>query len=354
MVGLIISLIIRYALNFDILKRLFLVGTISFLFLIVPLIVFFLVPQMDNVSINNVSHIPVFIEGWLVDFLKGLLVTINYIISFWTSGVLTKISKFLFWATLIVTIIAALYKSILHRMLLLSFFICWFLYFISVVCGYYGYFGATGRSQEIYNVEMRHAVFFAPLIIVTIVIGGFMFINLIGSEQINNLFQKMELDGHINCLRRFRKIYFVGYCVFVLIYSFTGSREIYHREPIDDVRESVYLWEANDGYERDTLVHPVNNLNFHFYLYHSDINFTGKIWVLDHSIRKSNMIEVDSMLEQTGFMEKNEFYYIAAVNDSYIDCSKDYELFKKVVQKHGYQIKELRKGYSALLYVYKW
>jgi len=210
-----------------------------------PLLYYFLIPQMGHQNSIGVSHALVFQKNVIYSFFLGIFSILNFLfvktiplfllsivllacfLSF--IGLLSK-NKFLFsvWGTLVLVYI---------------------LYFVLVATSFYAYNEWDGK-RGCYNFGDRYTLYMAPLILLAIVYGIY---NLMGLIKRNILLRKS-----------------LNICVIVLVISFSFLNVWYLGwEKDSETRDAYHLWESVKGYNQYTLIDNFENPPFQFYFQHS-------------------------------------------------------------------------------------
>lgn len=290
---------------------------------VIPLVVFFVIPQMSLQGSSAISHWPFFRYNFLIDFLVGGGITLYSLF-----GGKTAIG-------VIVLIILCFFSLFIQPKVIgvpfLSMVITWTLYFAAVCCSYYGYNSWNPTSVGFMNLGGRYALFLVPGIVVILTIGM-------------GIVAKRIRDKN-------KKWYSVIVICAVLSFSVYCSLEMYRVSANgvskDDIREVTLAWYECEGYNSKTLLSQWDDAIFHFYLIHDDrydIKYDESIEVAD--IGSAEYDEMKDKLQGKGYLSNKDFYYITPNSG----CS---QTFLSVVKDAGYNIEKIYDGKSLLLYLTK-
>lgn len=336
-VGLYISLIIVFLKRHDrkSLKNISIVTVLVIVLAVVPLVCFFLVPQMKHQGSIGVSHFPVFVKNILYDYLSGGFAILTFVFTAFGTNKLMNVVLLGIVCIAGIFVFVSLIKEKKVLLFVIPLLITYTIYFVSVACSFYAYNYWT-NSFGCYNLGGRYALFFAPLIIVMLVIG------------IYSVLQDFKSRGN-------RKYKVVVFLILMGGLLFGGSeivKIIASPWRKDDIREVTAAWYENDAYNGRTLVHQWDDAMFQFYLIHNkdyDEEFQEKIEAADIWIRTADEVEMSRKLVEMGYLDLDAFYYISPIGN----YSESYIAFLNVMRANGYSVMELYAGNSCLLYVSK-
>lgn len=320
--------------NWKLLQRTIFITGIVLIVFVIPLIIFFLLPQMNKQGSVDVSHHPVFIYNIAIDFIISFVNSLRFFLG--GSGVLDLGLLICligggmagFFAGIV---IVKKEKEIFP--LLITILVSWTCYFIAVACSFYGYNNWSGALGT-YNIGGRYALFFIPVVLLTLVDGVRLFLDWV-REKRKSIYK--ILAGTVLA-------YAIVFCgIGVVKLDFVNWNK-------GDVRELVSAWYEADAYTSNTLVHQWEDAVFQFYLIHDqeyDESFQEQIYAAEIWIRTAEYSEMKEKLGEMGYLDMDEFYYICPVKQ-YTDS---YQAFIDVMEDHGFEIKRVYEENTALLHL---
>ncbi|WP_031552360.1 glycosyltransferase family 39 protein [Oribacterium sp. FC2011] len=299
-----------------------------------PLLTFFLIPQMTLQESISVSHVPYFTVNVFVDFIKGMIVCLSTFFKIHTYESMGLLFLGASMVAAIITIIMSIKTKGVLLKLIWVLNITWIMYFIAVACSFYGY-NSWADSYGCNNLGGRYALFFIPAVLVALILGIRQFMTYIVSI---NFYPGIIM-----------KICIIGFMIFclteIIMIDVTNWKK-------DDVREAVSFWYADGAYESKTLLHQWDDAMFNFYLRHNEVyedSFNKNIETAGMWIRSADEIEMTCKLEQMGYLEMDNFYYVTPV----INYSESLQTFLTIVEKKGYGVQYVYFGDSALIHLVK-
>lgn len=303
----------------------------------IPLLKFFVLPQMQQQGSLTVSHVPVWEGILLVDYVKGFFYKLIHLWYFSSADdpILSIIPVYLICFAFVLAFLGCILeeKNNMGRWLIFASALSYTVYYIAVLFSFYGY-NYWSDSKGTANLGTRYSIFLIPLITLFIVYGLY---SLLQSLRKNEAF-----------FRGTTIILCVGWLVFCCL-NIVNLEKGWKK---DDVRDVSEVWYASQGYETMTIVHDWSNANFQFYLMHDeryDPVYQEQILELDSWVRDSSVEEMKKELQQLGVFEKNSLYFVGP----YDRYPESYTNFCKVMEEQGYFITQLYCGRSALLYLTK-
>ena len=329
-----ISLIVHFSKEkkFFVLKRALFITLIVGVIVVAPLIWFFLIPQIINQGTAEISHMPVFTKNIIYDIGVGLWNQIYWCFTycndyFGLTCVIVMVSG-------VATIFSILFKEKELYHFLWICFISWLLYFMAIICSFYGYNNWQG-SVGSNNIGNRYGLFFVPLWVLVLVYGLFLFVNGVNIKYKNTILSRV--------------IQLVIYMA-LLGYLFIGMHNVAGDWNKDDIREVTERWYENKGYTTITLVHQWSDATFQYYLIHNEdykTQYQNNIITADNWIRNAEYRDIQMELDKMNIFELEGFYYIGPTQT----YKESFEAFEKVMRDNGYRISYKWKGKSALLYL---
>ncbi|MCF0124246.1 MAG: glycosyltransferase family 39 protein [Bacteroidales bacterium] len=299
---------------------------VTIVFAAVPLIFFFMIPQMENQGTLSVSHNLVLAhDNILIDLIYCIRVCIATIFRAWNIPF-----QIFIVITLSIAIIAfATKKNKLRIILLCSFFAMWILYYLLVAFSLYGYndFALKFGTE---NIGRRYMLFTLPL---------FFLIYLVGLYKIPTLFpdkwHKTSLFGTV----------FVS----LLLLAWSIRQQYMARDfQKDDVKNAVMLWFSKTDKSIPTYVHDWQYFNFLFYLSHNDdYSQIMSDKVIKINIPTQNYHQIESRLGDKSAFQYKRFYLVMS------EHRNNYTEFLKVLSENEYSYTYLYDETTKLLLVEK-
>lgn len=336
-VGLYISLVIVFLRRHDreSLKNISIMTALTVILAVIPLVYFFLVPQMNHQGSIAVSHFPIFVKNVLYDYLRGGFAVLTFVFTaFGTNNLMNTILLGLVCIAGFFVFVSLIKKKMV-LLFVIPLLITYTLYFVSVACSFYAYNYWT-YSYGCYNLGGRYTLFFVPLIIVTLVIG------------IYSVLRDFKSRGN----RKYKVMVFLILMGGLLFCGSEIVKIIASPWRKDDIREVTAAWYENDAYNGWTLVHQWDDAMFQFYLIHNknyEEEYQVKIEAADIWIRTADEEKMTKELNEMGYLDLDDFYYISPISQ----YSGSYTAFINVMKANGYSVMELYSGDSCLLYVSK-
>ena len=210
-----------------------------------PLLYYFLIPQMTHQHSIGVSHAPVFQKNVIYSFFYGIYAILRFLFTNTTPVFLLGIVLL----ACLLSFIGLLSKNKLLFSIWGALVLVYILYFVLVATSFYAYNDWDNR-RGCYNLGFRYTLYMAPLVLLTIVYG---------------IYNLMELIKKNVSLRKSLNI-----CITVLVMSFPFFN-IWNSgwEKDSGGRDAYNLWESVKGYNKYTLIENVENPPFQFYFQHS-------------------------------------------------------------------------------------
>ena len=297
----------------------------------VPLVVYFLLPQMRLQGSDSVSHVPVFVNG-VIDPLVSLAKTAAF-----TFKDKTRLQFAAAVAAGALALTALRGKNKLWFHILFLFFCSWMSYYLITACTIYGYNGTYNPDTVgTANIGGRYSLAFAPLLTAALVYGVYCACT-----------RKPEKEGALSG----KKLTAAALCLFIA-YSAIGVGSILATQKKDDVREATQVWYAQEAYNSRTLVNQWDDPLFQFYLTHSP-DYAEEY---QQSIHRApwwgdgNPEQIETTLSGLGLLDAEDFYYISKASEDYED---HYHTFIQTVTGLGFAVEEPYHGASALIHAVK-
>ncbi len=304
--------------------KIFLYTSVATLFFaIIPLIYFFILPQMSKQGSITVTHDFYFAHGNLIyDLFRSALHILARLTGSQLCGIIAS-------GLLFVGAIALILKrNSLLLGLLISLLIGASVYYLATATSYYGYNKWDPNSLGTMNVGGRYALFFLPIVVLTCSYSAYHFATLLKTKKRLFLYRS-SLFGLI-----------LAMCYFI----YTGITYSFNLSLKDDVREIITLWNTNQGYNTHTFIHNWNYATSQFYITHSEgYNEKRQEWIRTSSLRPRTQ---DQLKKAFPTVLPKYFYYICPAGEAF-SCEA---LFKTFMKEKNYTVTTLYSGKTALLF----
>lgn len=316
-------------------KQLMIVYAVTFFVAAVPLIVFFLIPQMENQvpSSENVEAWNFYNNSVLQDF-------IHMFVDVFRWNTIESITRFFYPALaasiglLVTTIFCCIIsKDKLLKHLLVCNAVTWILYYIPTRAGIYarGYFG------------FRYNIFFIPLWLITILYMMYEVYLIMG--RVKNVQSRKNVQRAYCILMA---VLAAGYCIY-------GTHQINKRWEKADTRGCVQAWYDAEGYQIPTFVEINQAPSFSYYFEHDDryrSDYEQNIY------REENQIGYAESQYEEEYAEYEQ-YLDTIFGEEYPDemylfiGNKNESRLFNVLEDRGYTIEEVYKTTAQLYYAHK-
>lgn len=301
---------------------------------VLPLLYFFLLPQLEHQGTTTISHMPVFAINPIVDYIIGALITLWAGFKLHSAdGLLGFIPLSIVCAAVLASIIALFKKNKEYIQFVVICVITYSLYFVAVACSFYGYNNWSGKLGcfNLSGAGGRYFLFLVPLFVITLTYGTSEFI---------------KLFKHI----KYRKVISVLAIMAATVFCFTEIYVLSLGWEKDDMRDVCQIWYDNQGFESVTLVYQSSAATFQFYLIHNDDyneKYRNNIIMSDTLMQAAEHDAMIEELNEMGIFEHDELYYVCNAYEHW----KNYEVFNEVYAEHGYIITVLYEKESLLLHI---
>lgn len=320
-----------FMINKGALKKLIIITLIVGVVFVLPLIVFFLIPQMTNQSGTDVSHAPVFIYNVFIDYFWGIVRCIGAIFGETYNelfgGVLTLIIAVLLVISVVILIIRHNSISGLTFALLIAYSV----YFVAVVFSFYAY-NPYLASYGSYNLALRYCLFLTPALSVIIVVGA------------NNLMEAVNKSKALSNVM----IIIITVCV-LCVCTLQAIGYITTPWIKDDIREATVVWYKTKKEGVHTLVNNIKDAPFQYYLRHDERyrdDLLEETSVGDEALNDSDTTIVKRALMKSDCISDNEFYYVStAINKN--------DAIVIALQELGFNVESVYNGQSGIIHVYR-
>ena len=302
------------------------------LLIAIPLVVFFLLPQLHNQGTVTVSHHPVFRRGNLItDFAYGIYLFFKWLCGGRLPALLLALGTG--GAAIAATLsIRKRIPSVLPQLLIIS--ICaWLIYYLASAFSFYGY-NAWDGPLGTYNLGGRYALFFVPVLLL-FCLGGMY--RLFCDLMVKLAGKSLVRGAVLSCLILLAAAY-GGFGIHAMIQQ--GSK--------NDVREVEKMWMDTGAYEKVTLLHSHSEPCFQFYLTHDDRyqeKYQEKILTSGLWMFYTTEEEVTLKLTEMGLNQLPEFVFVGP-NSDFIGS---YDAFLSAAEGMGYYAIREYEGIASLI-----
>ncbi len=290
-------------------------AVIVFIIAALPLLYFFLLPQMGNQKSISVSHAPVFVDGVFYSLING----VNHILTFNFGG---RMKYIVVLALLFILLSAVYFKSKKLAAVIGVSILVYAIYFVLVACSLYAYNNWDGRLG-CNNFGGRYTLFMSPLLIIMIVFSLYVILGLISQIKIDKIMKIGTLG------------LFMAFSLFGLIklaIAGSGSK--------GNTREIYNIWLKEGGDINYTLIMASHNPVFQFYYLHgSKKNHPNNVIGEGQWSRKATTEDIERNLAQLGAFEHKTIYYIGS--QSFYNINDHQKRFDKAMALKGYSVKYL-------------
>ncbi len=316
-------------------KQLVVVYLVTFLTAAVPLIMFFLLPQMENQVPSSEN-----VEAW--NFYNNSVVQdfIHMFIDVFRWNTIESITRF-FYPALAVSIglllisifLLAFSKDKLLKHLLLCNLGTWILYYIPTRAGIYarGYFG------------FRYNIFFIPLWLISMIYMLYEVYRILGRMK------------NVQSRRNIQRAYCILMAVMAAGYCIYGAHQINKGWEKADTRGCVKAWYEKEGYQVPTFVEINQAPSFSYYFEHDDryrADYEKNVYREEIQIGfeedkyKEEYTEYEEYLKDTFGEKLPDAMYL------FVGNKEESRLFP-VLEDRGYTIEEVYKTTAQLYYAHK-
>lgn len=307
-------------------------GVAAGIFTGLPLLFFFLIPQMKaQGSVSGNLQRLTFDTNILYDLCMNFCKVIQWIFfgeAETTLNILVKVFLFV----IVIMIALQLIKSSdnLYKISVLVFLLAFLLYYIAVKLGFYAVNSYT--SEHFGN---RYDLFLSL---------WFLFISVVTLEKSFSYCSKQEQPAWIV---KTGKILLGSLIAFSIFFSWHNYNKIDSNWNKEDAREGVNIWYSVQGYEHETLVYYANEYGFKYYLEH-DMRYSEEyLKYITYQPWSYGISETDFKQYLLKTYENNlpsELYFTAS------HISNDKNSMLHVFSNMGYAIDTLWQGNRAALY----
>ena len=321
--------------NLATIKHLMLMTFVTLIVAVLPLLLFFTIPQMKHQGSLAVSHTPYFEHGFLTDFFIG-----------GKSVLALMFGNHMVFGVLFLIVICCVATVLQPRRLLfpvLSNIVAWMLYFAAVCCSFYGYNNWLPTSIGSMNLDSRYSFFLIPGLVITLVTGLGIVVNWAEEkfQKRNNLLTAVA----IVCL-----------AVFCLNAAYKVET---NEQKKDDVREIVSVWYECGGFASKTIVHHWDHALFDYYVTHDDRYIKKYSDTIEFAYLWTPLGEHDELMKKihnSQLLSLDEYYYITpGLKAPFItpELLENTPAVLSALTNAGYRIERVYAGESLLLHISK-
>lgn len=260
----------------------------------IPLILFFMLPQLEHQQTLVVSHTPVFVNNIFYSLWLGIRQLIEFIFH---SSRFMPLATITFGIILIGSLLYGKYGNKNLLILLIAVAANYILYFILVAFSFYAY-NAWDGHRGCYNLGGRYTLYMVPLILMALCYWVYL------------LYNNMIRHGRYRIVRN---LFFFG-AVSIYVLALIRTPFIWQKDKGE--KEAYNAWIKAEGYNYYTLVANFQNPAFQFYYMHSDkynpstqgINVFGE----GYWSRNSNLDEVYRHLDEMGVFSRDTVILVSS------------------------------------------
>lgn len=254
-------------------------SVITFVFAILPLVIFFMIPQASRLSSGAPTHLPVFIRNGIFDYVIGFFESLCWAICFgWSVGVPDLFVSLEFFSPqmiigifpgnliffcVVISFFCTVFIWLKKEKEILPFFVALFIaytcYFFAVACSFYGYNTWNPTSIGCSNLNGKYSMFFVPFFAVFFTIGT------------NKMLCYLKLQNYRVLHIIVKTCCLIGTLVYVftsVLYFGIGNK--------GSVRAALALWQEKQMYTEKLFIHSTSVPAFYFYVQH-DSRYTNEI-----------------------------------------------------------------------------
>lgn len=307
-------------------------GFVTILVAIVPLWIWFIQIQIQKQGSAMANHHPIFVRNVLYSLVKSFCNSVSWIFSM---SVITK-GKLSFVMNSIVAFMGICSICSFFRgkrdvlaVCVMACIFCFMAFFIASACSFYAYNSWDGRYGCMNIIDGgRYILFFAPMLILTLMTGMYMFYQNIAFKMRNLMM----------CVA-------IGISMFFYVQLWVS-----HSEVKNDVREATKAWMEAGGYRSHTLVQEWAAGTFHFYFQHSPVynqETLAKIITTDSRMRAKDKEAMMTYLMQIDVFKYSELYY---VGNKWSPASPgNLEMVKDIFIQKGFDVETLKEEQQSVV-----
>ena len=319
------------------LRWLFGLGFAVTLVAIIPLWIWFIQIQLQNQGTTAVNHSPVFVGNVFYSLKESFCNNVSWIFTMpETNKARLVLAMNLIVVCMGICSIFSVFRWKRARVLascLIACIICFMAFFIASACTFYAYNWWTGQ-YGCYNIITgeggRYVLFFAPLLIFTLVTGTCVFC------------QNIAIKSWLHKLMCFAPIVIAAIFYAQMWLSPYGLK--------NDVREATNTWMEVGGYRSHTLVQEWAAGTFHYYFHHSPVfcpEAQKSIITMDARMRMKDKETLLKYLTGINVFTYPELYYVGNILSP--GPPDKLEMIIEIFKQQGYDVETVKELQQSIV-----
>ena len=319
------------------LRWLFGLGFAVTLVAIIPLWIWFIQIQLHNQGTTAVNHNPVFVGNVFYSLKESFCNNVSWIFTMpETNKVRLVLAMNLIVVCMGICTVFSVFRWKRARALapcLTACVICFMAFFIASACTFYAYNWWTGQ-YGCYNIITgeggRYVLFFAPLLIFTLVTGTCVFC------------QNIAFKSWLHKLMCFAPIVIAAIFYVQMWLSPYGLK--------NDVREATNTWMEVGGYRSHTLVQEWAAGTFHYYFRHSPVfspEAQKSIITMDARMRMKDKETLSKYLTGINVFTYPELYYVGNIFSP--GPPDNLEMIIEIFKQQGYDVETVKELQQSIV-----
>ena len=310
------------------LRWLFGLGFAVALVAIIPLLIWFIQKQLLNQGTTAVNHSPVFVGNVFYSLKESFCNNVSWIFTMHeTNKARLVLAMNLIVVCMGICTIFSVFRWKRARVLapcLTACVICFMAFFIASACTFYGY-NSWASQYGCYNIidGNRYILFFAPLLIFTLVTGTCV------------CCQSIAIKSWLHKLMCFAPI--------TIVAIFYAQMWLSPWVIKNDVREATNTWMEVGGYRSHTLVQEWVAGTFHYYFRHSPVfspEAQKNITTMDVIIRTQDRKAMLKYLTGINVFSYPELYYVGNLPSP--GSTDNLEMIRNIFTQQGYDVETVK------------
>ena len=304
---------------------------------IIPLWIWFIQIQLQNQGTTAVNHSPVFVGNVFYSLKESFCNNVSWIFTMpETNKARLVLAMNLIVVCMGICTIISVFRWKRARVLascLIACIICFMAFFIASACTFYAYNWWTGQ-YGCYNIITgeggRYVLFFAPLLIFTLVTGTCVFC------------QNIAIKSWLHKLMRFAPIVIAAIFYAQMWLSPYGLK--------NDVREATNTWMEVGGYRSHTLVQEWAAGTFHYYFHHSPVfspEAQKSIITMDARMRMKDKDTLLKYLTGINVFTYPELYYVGNILSP--GPPDKLEMIIEIFKQQGYDVETVKELQQSIV-----
>ena len=304
---------------------------------IIPLWIWFIQIQLQNQGTTAVNHNPVFVGNVFYSLKESFCNNVSWIFTMpETNKARLVLAMNLIVVGMGICTIISVFRWKRARVLascLIACIICFMAFFIASACTFYAYNWWTGQ-YGCYNIITgeggRYVLFFAPLLIFTLVTGTCVFC------------QNIAIKSWLHKLMCFAPIVIAAIFYAQMWLSPYGLK--------NDVREATNTWMEVGGYRSHTLVQEWAAGTFHYYFHHSPVfspEAQKSIITMDARMRMKDKDTLLKYLTGINVFTYPELYYVGNILSP--GPPDKLEMIIEIFKQQGYDVETVKELQQSIV-----